>query len=82
MSATKHASYALLSVIDEGPGVADEDRENLFDPFYRGQAVATGVVKGSGLGLSITKEHVLTLGGDIIVGRGKGHFTIQLPLNS
>lgn len=82
VSVTKNNTHALLSVMDEGPGIADEDRDNLFDPFYRGQAVATGVVKGSGLGLSITKEHVLTLGGDIIVGRGKGHFTIQLPLNS
>ena len=82
VSVKKKEGYALLSVIDEGPGVADEDRDNLFDPFYRGQAVAVGVVKGSGLGLSITKEHVLTLGGDIIVGRGTGHFTIQLPLNS
>lgn len=81
VSATNNNSHALLSVIDEGPGVADEDLDNLFDPFYRGQAVAAGVVKGSGLGLSITKEHVLTLGGEINVGKGQGHFTVKLPLN-
>ncbi|MDO9451082.1 MAG: HAMP domain-containing sensor histidine kinase [Rugosibacter sp.] len=81
VSATKDGSDALFSVIDDGPGVADEDLDSLFDPFYRGQAVAAGVVKGSGLGLSITKEHVLTLGGEITVGRGKGIFTVRLPLN-
>ena len=79
--AAKKNGHALLEVIDEGIGVAAVDREFLFDPFYRGQTVASGVVKGSGLGLSITREHVLTLGGQIEVGVGKGHFTVQLPLN-
>lgn len=73
---------AILEVIDEGPGVAAEEREHLFDPFYRGQAVAAGAVKGTGLGLSITMEHVLTLGGKIDVGDGSGRFTVTLPLNS
>ncbi len=81
VAASKKNGHALLEVIDNGPGVAATDREYLFDPFYRGQAAATGVVKGSGLGLSITKEHVLTLGGQIDVAVGKGHFTVQLPLN-
>ncbi|MBT9461875.1 MAG: HAMP domain-containing histidine kinase [Rugosibacter sp.] len=82
ISARKERNQAILSVIDEGPGVAEEDLANLFDPFYRGQAVAAGAVKGSGLGLSIAKEHVLTLGGDISVGKGQGQFTVSLPLNA
>lgn len=80
VSAKQEHGRAVLSVIDEGPGVAAEDMENLFDPFYRGQAVAAGAVKGSGLGLSIAKEHVLTLGGEISVGKGQGHFSVSLPL--
>jgi two-component system sensor histidine kinase GlrK len=80
--ARKNRTNAILEVMDEGPGVAQADRENLFDPFYRGQAVAAGAVKGSGLGLSIAKEHVLSLGGQIEVGDGKGHFIVKLPLNS
>lgn len=77
----KTGSQALLEVIDEGPGVTADEREHLFDPFYRGQARARGVVKGSGLGLSIVLEHVLTLGGQIDVGVGQGRFAVKLPLN-
>jgi two-component system sensor histidine kinase GlrK len=80
VSAKQEHGRAVLSVIDEGPGVAADDMENLFDPFYRGRAVAAGAVKGSGLGLSIAKEHVLTLGGEISVGKGRGHFSVSLPL--
>ncbi len=81
ITAAKKNSHALFNVIDEGAGVAEADREFLFDPFYRGQAAAAGALKGTGLGLSIAKEHVLTLGGTIEVGTGQGHFTVQLPLN-
>lgn len=79
--AGRQGDRALLEVIDEGPGVTADEREHLFDPFYQGQAVAGGVVKGSGLGLSIVLEHVLTLGGQIEAGLGRGHFTVKLPLN-
>jgi signal transduction histidine kinase len=51
VSAKKNDNHVLLSVIDEGPGVADEEMDNLFDPFYRGQAVAAGVVKRLGVGI-------------------------------
>jgi two-component system, NtrC family, sensor histidine kinase GlrK len=78
----QQADTAVIEVIDEGPGVAAEDREHIFDPFYRGQATAGSTVKSSGIGLSIAQEHVLALGGKIDVGTGKGHFTIQLPLNT
>jgi len=81
ITAVKKNGHALFDVMDEGPGVAEADREFLFDPFYRGQAAAAGALKGTGLGLSITREHVLTLGGQIEVGVGQGHFTVRLPLN-
>jgi two-component system, NtrC family, sensor histidine kinase GlrK len=73
---------AIIDVVDDGPGVAAEDREHIFDPFYRGKATADSAVKSSGIGLSITQEHVLALGGKIDVGTGKGQFTIRLPLNT
>ena len=43
----------LLTVDDSGPGVADADRERVFDRFYR---VAGTETTGSGLGLSIVKS--------------------------
>lgn len=75
-------SMAAIDVIDEGPGVAAEDREHIFDPFYRGHNTAGGAVKSSGIGLSIAQEHVLALGGRIDVGTGRGQFTVRLPLNT
>ena len=46
-------SGATLTVADNGPGIAPEDRERVFDRFYRG---ASNEQSGSGLGLSIVKR--------------------------
>jgi two-component system sensor histidine kinase TctE len=51
---------ATLLVADSGPGIADELRERLFQPF-----AAAGPDGGSGLGLAICHEIVLSLGGRI-----------------
>jgi two-component system sensor histidine kinase GlrK len=54
----KRYENAIIEVIDEGPGIATEDREKIFDPFYRSKsAVATGT-KGTGLGLAIVRDYV------------------------
>jgi two-component system, OmpR family, sensor kinase len=45
---------AVLTVRDSGPGIALEDRERVFDRFYRGSEA--GGVRGSGLGLAIVKR--------------------------
>jgi two-component system sensor histidine kinase GlrK len=82
VSIKRESNAAAIEVTDEGPGVAAADREHIFDPFYRGIASAEGAVKSSGIGLSITQEHVLALGGEIEVGSGRGQFTIRLPLNT
>ena len=82
VSARKEEGWAVLEVRDEGPGVAPAERERIFEPFYRGSADAAGTVSGSGLGLSIARDHVLALGGDIAVGEGQGCFTVTLPLGT
>ena len=82
VSARKEEGWAVLEVRDEGPGVAPAERERIFEPFYRGSADAAGTVRGSGLGLSIARDHVLALGGDIAVGEGQGCFTVTLPLGT
>jgi two-component system OmpR family sensor kinase len=58
-----------LSVRDSGPGIPEADRERVFDRFVRG-SVATGTVRGSGLGLSIVKRIAERHGADIAVGPG------------
>lgn len=45
----------LVSVIDEGQGIAQEEVENVFLPFYRTRAARAAQVEGMGLGLSITR---------------------------
>lgn len=74
--------HVVLEVADQGPGVAAEDRERIFDPFYQGRALGESAVKGSGLGLSIAREHVLAHGGRIELMPGPGaRFRVVLPLS-
>jgi two-component system OmpR family sensor kinase len=48
------AGSVVLTVRDSGPGIAVEDRERVFDRFYRGSGA--GGIRGSGLGLAIVKQ--------------------------
>ena len=58
----------VLSVRDSGPGIAVEDRERVFDRFYRGSGV--GRVRGSGLGLAIVKHIAERHGAALELGPG------------
>jgi two-component system OmpR family sensor kinase len=75
---------ALLAVRDSGPGIALEDRERVFDRFYRGAAAhAAGAAHGSGLGLAIVKRiaerHAATVElGPGLHGEGLG-VTVRFP---
>jgi two-component system sensor histidine kinase TctE len=57
----------LIEVIDDGPGVPQAVREQVFERFYRHFGTTTG---GSGLGLSIAREIVRSHGGRIDIGDG------------
>jgi two-component system phosphate regulon sensor histidine kinase PhoR len=70
-------------VEDTGPGIRDDERDRIFERFYRGRSSRESRVQGSGLGLSIAKHLVQAMEGEIHVEsrRGKGSaFTINLPL--
>ena len=72
---------AVIEIADNGPGIAAEERELVFDPFYRGRLPGNAPVKSSGLGLSIAREHVLAHGGRIAVLPGEGaRFQVRLPI--
>lgn len=70
---------AILRVCDEGPGIAEVDRDHLFDRFYRG---GTTHASGSGLGLAIAKELAERMDGSIEVASRPGDtvFTLRLPV--
>ena len=50
------SSPVALEVQDDGPGIAFDEREQVFERFYRGRAQAGLVQTGSGLGLSIVRD--------------------------
>lgn len=81
VEAYREGNEAVIEVADAGPGIAEEDRDRIFDPFYQGRIPAAGPVKGSGLGLSIAQEHVLAHGGRLALLDGPGaRFQVRLPL--
>jgi signal transduction histidine kinase len=77
-------SWAYVSVADEGPGIADEEQEFVFDRFWRapGQGDQSDGERRSGLGLTIVREIADRHGGTIALAseRGKGStFVLWLP---
>ena len=78
---------ASIEVIDSGPGVPAEERESIFNLFFRGRTRVenspSGGLKSSGLGLAIARELVEAHGGRIaVVPGGGGHFRVTLPRRS
>lgn len=71
-----------LSVCDSGPGLSEEECENIFKPFFQGKARRRGPLKGTGLGLAIVQECVAHLNGQIKVvsGEGGAEFHLSFPL--
>jgi len=76
-----NGSLASLSVGDNGPGVAAEDRELIFDRFQRGRDTARH--SGFGLGLAIGRELAGRMGGELVLDPDQGpgaRFTLRLPI--
>lgn len=74
----------VVTVDDSGPGVPENLRERIFEPFFRGPAAA-GQRIGYGLGLAIARTAVRDQGGNIEVGRsrlGGACFRVRLPKKS
>ncbi len=70
-----------FSIIDTGPGIALQDRDRIFEPFS--QFDGPHDQEGAGLGLSISYQLALLLGGDIAVESEQGEgstFTLTLPI--
>ena len=55
----ENQQQTILDVFDSGPGIQADEGGKIFDTFYQGAPPSEGHIKGSGLGLSIAREHVL-----------------------
>ncbi len=62
----RHAApWLTITVDDDGPGIAPEERENVFRPFYQIDTARTRDAGGSGLGLAIARDIARAHGGEI-----------------
>jgi signal transduction histidine kinase len=85
LSAQVWEEFMKFSVADTGEGIFPEEREVIFDEFYRISEAAGNRPRGTGLGLSISKKIVEFHGGQIRVESepGKGStFSFTIPLAS
>jgi two-component system sensor histidine kinase GlrK len=85
ISVRKSGLDAKLDIIDDGPGISDEDKSRVFDAFFQGSAKSSGHIRGTGVGLSIAKEFILAHGGRIDVTDNQptgAHLCLSLPLES
>jgi two-component system, OmpR family, sensor histidine kinase CiaH len=60
-------NQTILQVIDAGKGISNEDKQKVFEKFYRAGNAATKGAKGTGLGLYLTKN---------IIGKHKGNISV------
>jgi signal transduction histidine kinase len=71
-----------IRVADHGPGIPQEEREHIFDSFYRGRRAIHDQIHGTGLGLTLAKKIVEAHGGTIAVkshlNRGT-EFIVRIP---
>ncbi|WP_419664209.1 sensor histidine kinase [Desulfosarcina variabilis] len=79
LGAKQTVNHIIITVSDDGPGIADANIARVFDPFYTTKPVG----KGTGLGLSICYGIINKIGGDINVHSTKGEgatFEIRFPI--
>lgn len=74
----RDGTRACVEIRDTGPGIAREDLERIFNPFFTTKEPG----KGTGLGLSVSLRILTQLGGDVSVRSEPGHgaaFTVCIP---
>lgn len=79
IAARDEQHVCVITVSDDGPGMAEADRSRAFEKFHRAPGARTG---GTGLGLSIVKGFAEAMGGTVIVEPMKPNglrFTVRIP---
>jgi signal transduction histidine kinase len=84
LKAQRRGKDIIIQVTDKGVGIAKDELNKIFDPFYRVREKGSGQIKGVGLGLSLVRHIIEAHDGSIEVRStlGKGsQFTIHLPIH-
>jgi signal transduction histidine kinase len=73
---------AIAVVIDDGPGLPDEELEQVFQPFYRTASARASGAPGTGLGLAVCRSIARAHGGDVRLYRSNDGFRaeVRVPL--
>jgi signal transduction histidine kinase len=72
---------AIVTIDDDGPGIADDEREKVFAPFYRLEGSRNRDTGGVGLGLAVARTTAREHGGDVTLDRAKsGGLRVRLEL--
>src|SRR5256885_11213797 len=74
-----------VRIADTGVGIAAENIENVFEPFWQAEQTATRRTGGTGPGLSVTRKPARPLGGDVAVASRHGAgttFLLTLPMKA
>jgi len=67
--ATPVAGGVEICISDQGPGVAPEDRAQLFQPFFQGSNQPSSALRGTGLGLALARQYAHMHGGTLELGQ-------------
>ncbi|AKV96562.1 Signal transduction histidine kinase [Marinobacter sp. DSM 26671] len=71
---------AVVTIVDQGPGILEADRERVFEPFYRLEHSRSRETGGAGLGLAIARTLIRGMGGDIRLDAGPGGQGLQVSV--
>jgi len=83
LRASASATHAVFEVSDTGPGIPEDQRESIFQPFYQIPSIAAAKSAGTGLGLAIARDLAGLLGGTLTAAASTGGgalFELRLPL--
>ena len=80
VTATRENSQAVVCIHDTGSGVADDQLDRLFEPFYRSPDALASGRSGTGLGLAIAMRAVETIAGSMKAANTEHGFVIEIRL--